>query len=172
MRSSNRPRLAIVAPALLTLASCGGSSSTTTMAQYISEANAICTSSSASSAAVPQPSVAGSLISPGPKDLPAIATYLGNQISVLQSTIARLKALGAPPSKGTAWNQGIAAIQSSVNDAKAAQAGAQAGNVAAYKQALSRVVQDGTSIDQGFGSVGASACTSTSAGPSTPSPSR
>lgn len=157
--------------ALLTVASCGSSSNATTMAQFISEANAICTSSSASSAAVPQPSVAGSLVSPTAKDLPAIATYLGNQVSVLQNTITRLKALGAPPSNGTAWNQGIAAIQSSVNDAKAAQAAAQAGNVTTYTQALSRIVQDGTSIDRGFGTVGASACTSTAPSTSAPSPS-
>lgn len=168
-----RAGLLTVPLALLTLAACGSSAPTAaqTMPQFISEANTICTASSASSAAVPQPSVSGSLTNPSAKDLGAIAPYLGAQISVLENTITRLKALGTPPSNATAWTQGVAAIQTSVDDAKAAQAAAQAGNQTTYVQALSRIVQDGTAIDQAFGSFGASTCTSTSTGGgSTPKP--
>src|SRR5215472_4815075 len=120
-----RSRAMLVAPiGLLALASCGSASSgPVTMAQFVSEANAICTASAASSAKVPQPSVA-SIISPSKSDLPAIATFLSAQVSILNSTVTRLRALGAPPSNGAQWNQGLAAIQTSIDDAKASQAAA------------------------------------------------
>lgn len=148
------------------LASCGGSSGSLTMAQFISEANNICTSSAASSAAVPQPSVSSSIASPSKGDLPKIASFLSKQVTILQSSVDRLKALGTPPSKSTVWSQAVAAIQKSVDDAKAAQSEAAAGNSAGYETALGRVVEDGNGIDQTFGAFGATACTS-----NTPSPS-
>jgi hypothetical protein len=186
--SWNRPRKGLVArgalvtcstvAALVSVASCGGSSGPSTMAQFVSEANAICTSSSASSAAVPQPSVSSSMVNPDAKDLPAIATYLSQQRSILEATVSKLKALGTPPQKQDAWNQGLQAIDASVTDARAAQSAAQAGNSTTYVQALQRIVQDGGAIDTAFGQIGASACTSSatpapsSTGSSTPSPAR
>ena len=157
-------RALLVAPlGALTLAACGGSGSLT-MSQFISEANNICTSSSASSAAVPQPSLSSSLISPSKNDLPSISTFLSTQVTILQSTVNRLKAMGTPPSKQTVWTQGLAAIQKSVDDAKATQSAAQAGDIGAYTTALGRVVEDGPAIDQTFGSFGATACTSNTPG--------
>ena len=166
-----RSRALLVAPlGALTLAACGGSGPLT-MSQFISEANNICTSSSASSGAVPQPSVSSSLISPAKSDLPTIASFLSKQVTILQSTVNRLKALGTPPSKQTVWSQGLAAIQKSVDDARATQSAAQAGDIGGYTTALGRVVEDGPGIDQTFGSFGATACTSNSPGSSpTPSP--
>lgn len=163
-------RAMLMAPlGLLTLASCGGSPSPTlSQPQFVARANAICTSSSASSAAVPQPSVSN-VLSPAPSDMPAIAAYLSKEVAVLQTTVNRLKALGTPPSKQSAWSQALAAIQHSVDDAKAAQSAAKAGNASAYDQALGRIVDDGASIDQTFGSFGANACTSAGASAS-PSP--
>ena len=168
-----RHRAMLLAPlSVLTLASCGGSSAALTMAQFVSEANAICTSSAASSGAVPQPSVSSSIISPAKSDLPAIATFLSAQVTILNSTVSRLTAMGTPPSKQSVWTQGIAAIQQSVDDAKAAQTAAANGDPAAYGTALGRVVQDGTGIDKDFGSFGATACTSNTPGASaSPSPS-
>jgi hypothetical protein len=167
-----RSRALLVAPlSVLTLAACGGGSSgPLTMSQFVSEANNICTSSSASSGAVPQPSVSSSLISPTKNDLPAISSFLSTQVTILQSTVNRLKALGTPPSKQTVWSQALVAIQKSVDDAKSAQSAAQAGDIPGYTTALGRVVQDGPGIDQTFGSFGATACTSNSPG-SSPSPS-
>ena len=166
-----RSRALLLAPlSLLALGACGGSGPLT-MPQFISEANNICTSSSASSAAVPQPSVSSSLISPAKTDLPKIASFLSSQVVILQSTVDRLKALGTPPSKQTVWSQALVAIQKSVDDAKAAQSAAQGGDIATYTTALGRVVEDGPGIDQTFGSFGATACTSNSPGSSpTPSP--
>ena len=166
-----RSRALFVAPlSVLTLAACGGSG-TLTMSQFVSEANNICTSSSASAGAVPQPSGSSSLISPTKNDLPTIASFLSKQVVILQSTVDRLKALGTPPSKQTAWSQALVAIQKSVDDVKSTQAAAQAGDISAYTTALGRVVEDGPGIDQTFGSFGATACTSNSAGSSTPTPS-
>jgi hypothetical protein len=167
-----RSRAMLLAPlTLLTLASCGGGGSQAlTMSQFVSEANAICTTSAASSAAVPQPSVSSTIINPGKGDLPTIASFLSKQVTILQSTVDRLKALGTPPSKQSTWTQALAAIQKSVDDAKASQSAAQGGDAPGYETALGRVVQDGTGIDQTFGSFGATACTSTSTG-SSPSPS-
>lgn len=181
MQSSNRrnrafvTRGAVVASSalvtLLTVASCGSSSGPTTMAEFVKDANDICTSSSASSQAVPQPSVASSVVNPDAKDLPAIASYLGKQRTILESTVSKLKALGTPPQKQDAWNQGVQAIDASVTDAKAAQSAAQAGNSTNYVQALDRIVVDGSAIDTAFGQIGANACTSnaTPAPSSTPS---
>jgi hypothetical protein len=164
--------LLVATLSVLTLAACGSSGSLT-MSQFISEANNICTSSSASSAAVPQPSVASSLISPTKTDLPAISSFLSKQVVILQSTVDRLKALGTPPSKPAVWSQALATIQKSVDDARSTQSAAQAGDIASYTTALGRVVEDGPGIDQTFGSFGATACTSNSPGhSSTPTPSR
>lgn len=166
-----RSRAMLLAPlSLLTLAACGGSSSALTMSQFVSEANAICTTSAASSAAVPQPSVSSSIINPSKSDLPSIASFLTTQVGILQSTVNRLKALGTPPAKQSTWTQAVAAIQKSVDDAKASQVAAQGGDAAGYETALGRVVQDGTAIDQTFGAFGATACTSQTTGAS-PSPS-
>ena len=160
----------LVAPlSVLALAACG-SSGPPTISEFISEANNICTSSSASSAAVPQPSVSSSLISPSKSDLPTIASFLSTQVTILQSTVNRLKTLGTPPSKQTVWSQGLTAIQKSVDDARATQSAAQAGDIGGYTTALGRVVEDGPGIDQTFGSFGATACTSNTPG-STPTPS-
>lgn len=163
-------RALLLAPlSVLALGACG-SSGALTMSQFISEANNICTSSAASSGAVPQPSVSGSLISPSKNDLPTIASFLSKQVVILESTVSRLKQLGTPPSKQTAWSQALVAIQKSVDDAKSAQSAAQGGDATGYDTALGRVVQDGPGIDQTFGSFGATACTSNSPG-SSPSPS-
>ena len=165
-----RSRALLVAPlSVLALAACGGSGSLT-MSEFISEANNICTSGSASAGAVPQPSVSSSLISPTKNDLPTIASFLSKQVAVLQSTVDRLKALGTPPSKQTAWSQALVAIQKSVDDVKSTQSAAQAGDIGTYTTALARVVEDGPGIDQTFGSFGATACTSNSPGSSTPTP--
>ncbi len=134
------------------------------MSDFISGANAVCTSSAASSGAVPQPSVS-SLTAPKAGDLPAIASYLGKQVTVLQSTISRMKAMGTPPSKQSSWTQGIAAIQQSADDATAAQAAAAASNQPTYLAALARIVSDGSAIDAAFGAFGATACTSGTASP-------
>ena len=164
-----RTRALLVAPlSVLTLAACGGSG-TLTMSQFVSEANNICTSSAASSAAVPQPSVS-SLISPSKSDLPSIASFLSTQVTILQSTVNRLTALGTPPSKQSEWTQSLAAIQKSVDDARSAQSAAAAGDVATYTTALGRVVEDGPGIDKSVTSFGATACSSNSPG-SSPSPS-
>ena len=167
-----RSRALLLAPLSgLTLAACGGSSGPLTMSQFVSEANNICTSSSASSAAVPQPSVSSSIISPNKNDLPAIASFLSKQVTILQSTVNRLKALGTPPSKQTTWSQGLAAIQRSVDDAAAAQSAALAGDIASYTTALGRVVEDGPAIDQPVRAFGATACSSNSpSGSPSPSP--
>lgn len=152
------------------LAACGGSSQPLTQAQFAALANTICKQGAASSAAVPQPRVSSSLISPASSDLPAIGTYLSKEVASLQSTLNQLKALGTPPSKQSAWTQSLAALQQSVNDAMAAQSAAGARNLDRYEQALGRVVQDGGSIDQAFGSFGAADCTSTPSGSASPSP--
>ena len=168
-----RSRATFIAPlTVAALGSCGGSSTALTMAQFISEANNICTSSAASSAAVPQPSVSSSIVSPNKRDLPTIASFLSTQVTILQSSVDRLKALGAPPSKQAVWTQAMAAIQKSVDDAKAGQTAEAAGNSAGYVTAIGRVVEDGPGIDRTFGSFGATACTSNSPGSaSTPTPS-
>ena len=155
----------LLAPvACLVLASCSSSSGTKNMSDFISGANAVCTTSAASSAAVPQPSVS-SLTAPKTTDLPAIATYLGKQVAVLQSTISRMKAMGTPPAKQSSWNKGIAAIQQSADDAQAAQTAAAASSQQTYITALSRIVADGAAIDAAFGDFGATACTSGTASP-------
>ena len=164
-----RSRALIVAPlSVLTLAACGGSSGPPTMSEFISEANAVCTSTEASEVAVPRPS-ASSLISPSKSDFPAVASFLNTEIANLQSLVNRLTALGTPPSKVSDWNQGIAAIQQSIADYKTTQAAAASADAAGYTTALGRVIQDGPAIDQSFGSFGATACMSGSASPS-PSP--
>lgn len=167
-----RSRALLVAPlSVLTLAACGGGSGALTMSQFVSEANNICTSSAASSGAVPQPSVSSSIISPNKSDLPAIASFLSTQVTILQSTVNRLKALGTPPSKQSVWSQAVVAIQKSVDDARSAQSAAQAGDIAAYTTALGRVVEDGPAIDQSVTSFGATACSSnTPSGSPSPSP--
>jgi hypothetical protein len=163
--------MALAPAAVIALASCGGSSSPTlTQTQFTSQVNAICTKGSESSAAVPQPNVSSSIISPAAADLPAIAAYLSKEVAVLQHTADQLKAMGTPPAKQSQWTQSLAAIQHSVDDAKAAQSAAKSGNVTTYDQALGRVVEDGSTIDQAFGGFGAMACTSTPSG--SPSPSR
>ena len=163
-----RHRAMLLAPlSVLTLASCGGSSAALTMAQFISGANAICTSSAASALAAPRQSVS-SVANPNENELPDIASNLTTQVAILDSTVSRLKAMGTPPSKQSAWTAGIAAIQQSADDAKVAQQAAANGNAAGYRAALGRVVQDGSGINQSFGSFGATACISGSA--ASPSP--
>lgn len=156
--------------ALIALVSCGGSSQTLTQAQFVALANTVCKQGTASSAAVPQPSVSSSMISPASSDLPAIATYLSKEVASLQSTLNQLRAMGTPPSKQAAWSQSLAAVQQSVTDATSAQTAAAARNLSGYEQALGRVVQDGSTIDQAFGSFGATECTSTPSGSASPSP--
>lgn len=165
-----RARAVILASLSLgALASCGGSTQLT-QAQFVGLANSICTQGIQSSAAVPEPSVSSSMISPASSDLPAIASYLSKEVAALQGTTNRLKALGTPPARQSAWAQSLAAIQRSVDDARAAQGAAHSGNTNAYDQALGRVVEDGSAIDQAFGSFGAMACTSTPSGRASPSP--
>lgn len=160
----------VVLAAIAAVTSCGGSSQPLTQAQFVGLANTICKQGTASNAAVPQPSISSSMISPAASDLPAIATYLSKQVASLQSTLDHLKALGTPPAKQSAWTQSLAAVQQSVNDAKAAQNAAHGGDVSTYDQALGRVVEDGGTIDQAFGSFGAMDCTSTPSGSASPSP--
>ena len=168
----SRARAVLLTPLLAVipvLAACG-SSGPLTQPQFVALANTICRQGSASSAAVPQPSVSSSLLNPSSSDLPAIATFLSKEVASLQDTANRLKAMGTPPSKQSTWTQALASVQKSVDDARAALTASRAGDVTVYSQALGRVVEDGNGIDQAFGSFGATECTSNPSPGASPSP--
>jgi hypothetical protein len=107
------------------------------MSDFIDRANTICRNVSSSAAALPTPNTStGSLISPEASDLPAIATCFPTVLNVLQSLDSQLHALGTPPSMQVLWAQALAAYETLLSDAEAAQTAAQSGDLTAYDHFL------------------------------------
>ena len=103
------------------------------MSDFIDRANTICRNVSSSAAALPTPNTStGSLISPEASDLPAIANYFPTVLNVLQSLDSQLHALGTPPSMQVLWAQALAAYETLLSDAEAAQTAAQSRDLTAY----------------------------------------
>jgi hypothetical protein len=108
------------------------------MSDFIDPANTICGNVSSSAAALPTPNTStGSLSSPEASDLPAIATYFPTVLNVLQSLNSRLHALGTTPSMQVLWARALAAYETLLSDAEAAQTAAQSGDLTAYDAAAS-----------------------------------
>jgi hypothetical protein len=145
------------------------------MSDFIDRANTICCNVSSSAAALPTPNTStGSLISPEASDLPAIATCFPTVRNVLQSLDSQLHALGTPPSMQVLWAQALAAYETLLSDAEAAQTAAQSGDLTAYDAAASTESTDNGQADQDFNEFGATVCAggnSSTASPSaSPSP--
>jgi hypothetical protein len=112
----------------------GGSTSTEVTAaagpplpkqEFISKATAVCKAADRKAAALKAPS---------PSDLPALATFVGNQIEIGNQTLAELTALSPPPDLRTKYDQYLTALKSEIGvagDLESAAEGGDAGKVQA-----------------------------------------
>jgi hypothetical protein len=172
---------------LFILAACGGGGSPTatatttrpsptaattsptalTIDTFIAQANAVCASANAAGAAVPTPNTSnGSVTNPAVGDLPVIATYFSSLIAVFNSLMPQLQALGTPPSNQSVWAAALAAFQTGISDFQNAQTAAQAGDLSAYKAAITQEQTDNNQVVLDFTQFGATVC----AGQSSSSP--
>jgi ketosteroid isomerase-like protein len=165
-------------PTLL-LVGCGGggsspsasaSSSTQSLTGFISQADAFCTAASASAAAVPRPTGVASIGNPSAGDLPALATYWGDAVTVFSAFDSQLKGLGTPPSKQTLWSQAITDLDGLVVDVQTLHVAAVAGDVNAYTTAYSKFQSDGSAANMAFTQFGFTKCGGGSTPSATPSP--
>jgi hypothetical protein len=172
-----RTLVVCVLPALL-LVACGGggsspsasSSTSTSLTGFISQADAFCTAASASAAAVPRPTGVASIGNPSAGDLPALATYWGDAVTVFSAFDSQLKGLGTPPSKQTLWSQAITDLDGLVVDVQTLHVAAVSGDLNAYKSAYSKFESDGSVANMAFTQFGFTKCGGGSTPSATPSP--
>ena len=172
------------------LAACGGSSTSPTatappssapattpsgtstpMSAFLDQADQVCASGSETGDAVATPTIStGDITAPAASDLPAIATYFTSLVPIFTQLDAGLKALGNPPEMQAAWTQAMAVFDTTVGDFREALSACQAGDLTAYKKAISQEQADNTTGSADFNNIGAVVCGGGSASP-TPTPS-
>jgi hypothetical protein len=173
-----RTWLVCALPALLLVACGGGGSSPSDSAAassqsltgFISQADAFCTTASASAAAVPRPSGLASISSPSASDLPALATYWGGAVTVFAAFDSQLKGLGTPPSMQSVWSQAITDLDGLVADVQTLHVAAISGDVNAYTTAYAKFQSDGAAANTAFKQFGITKCGGGSSTTATPSP--
>lgn len=161
------------------LAACGSSSSTATaspkptvgapsttptgtsspMSAFLDQANTVCASASETGDAVATPTIStGDITAPAASDLPVIATYFQSLVPIFTQLDAGLKALGNPPEMQAAWMQAMAVFDTTVGDFREALSSSEAGNLTAYKTAISQEQTDNTTGSADFNNIGALVC--------------
>lgn len=141
------------------------------MSAFLDQANMVCASASETGDAVATPKIStGDITAPAASDLPAIATYFQSLVPIFQQLDSGLKALGKPPEMQVAWTQAMAVFDTTVGDFREALASSQAGNLSAYKTAISQEQTDNTTGSADFNTLGALVCGGGAAAP-TPTPS-
>ena len=178
------------ASATVLLSACGGSSASpmatappssapattpsataSPMSAFLDQANMVCASGSETGDAVATPTIStGDITAPAASDLPAIATYFESLVPIFEQLDSGLKALGSPPEMQAAWTQAMAVFDTTVGDFREALSASQAGNLTAYKTAISQEQTDNTTGSADFNTIGAVVCGGGSASP-TPTPS-
>jgi hypothetical protein len=141
---------------------------TSSIDDFVAQANAICTGAQTSDSAIPTPSTSnGDVGNPAASDLPVIATYFSSIVTILNTVTSQLQALGTPPSNQSEWSAAMSAWQTDVTDFQNALAAAQAGELSTYDAAITQEQTDNQAVATDFGTFGATVC----AGGSTSSPS-
>jgi hypothetical protein len=127
-----------------------------TSADYIQQANAICTAGTAKTDALGN----------GPGDptqatkaqLPAFVSFLTSQANITEDELTQLRALPLPADGATKAQAAYDKVAELVTDVRAAAAAATAGDLAGYKTAIAKVVTDSDAANAQSNAAGLTVC--------------